>query len=102
MAGSARVTGDVGAATGQLGLGHTAEEVQAMFTAAVLASTPPGSVAVGQPAGSGSSEGDRARTSQGLEEQSETKLAVAEDFRVVRMAAGLAATSALALNIRWV
>ena len=43
----------MGAATGQLGLGHTAEEVQEMFTAAVLASTPPGSVAVGQPAGGG-------------------------------------------------
>lgn len=48
----------MGAATGQLGLGHTAEEVQAMFMAAVLASTPPGSVAIGQPAGGGTSEGD--------------------------------------------
>ena len=44
------ITGDVGQVTGQLGLGHTAEDVAAMFTAAVLASTPPGSVAVGQPA----------------------------------------------------
>ena len=31
--------GDVGQATGQLGLGHTAEDVAAMFTAAVLEST---------------------------------------------------------------
>jgi hypothetical protein len=44
---------DVVQTTGQLGLGHTAEDVAAMFTAAVLASTPPGSVAVGQPADGG-------------------------------------------------
>ena len=51
--------GDIGAATGQLGLGHTTEDVQAMFTAAVLASTPPGSVVVGQPAASSTNHGEQ-------------------------------------------
>ena len=59
------MAGDEGATTGQLGLGHTAEDMQAMFTAAVLASTPPGSVALGQPA-DGSSEGESVGDSPSL------------------------------------